>query len=425
MKLLITAIIALLASVAIALFAKDDPGYIMVNYGSWTMEASLVLVLSVGIVGYIVLYYATKLLGGTIKSPLKLLSWNSNRKECNSRMANAKGMIYLAEGNWKKAEQCLSQNAQAGELPVLNYLGAARAAQKLGAKDRRDHYLKMARQLAPRDSIAVSLTQAELLMSNGQLGEAAESLKLLRQFAPKNETILKQLAKLYTKMGDWNKLIDILPALRKNHILSVFDLDRLEQMAYAELLKCAGHDTGLLISAWHRTPRRIRKQESVLLEYSHALVGHGEGHQSEELIFQVLNKNWSDELCYLYGIIKGNNLDRQYKNAEKLLRTQRTNPVLLLTLGRLSLRSGELDKARSYLEASMHADPQPETCKELAALLEQTGEQEMAIEYYRKGLSMSVALPAQAQQISLPSNSNKEVIESRTGILLAAQPQQA
>ncbi|MDH3343405.1 MAG: hypothetical protein OEM07_06755, partial [Gammaproteobacteria bacterium] len=102
---------------------------------------------------------------------------------------------------------------------------------------------------------------------------------------------------------------------------------------------------------------------------------------------------------------------------------QRTNPVLLLTLGRLSLRNSDLEKARAYLEASMQADPQPETCKELAALLEQTGEQEMAIEYYRKGLSMSVALPAQAQQISLPRNN--DIIQSRTGILLAVQPQQA
>ncbi len=422
MKLLITAIIALLASVAIALYAKDDPGYIMVNYGNWTMEASLVLVLSVGIVGYIILYQATKLLGGTLKSPKTLLSWNGKRKECKARMANAQGMIDLAEGNWKKAEQLLSQNAQAGELPVLNYLGAARAAQKLGAKERRDHYLKMARQLSPRNSIAVSLTQAELLMSNGQLEEAAQSLKLLRQFAPKNESILKLLAKLYTKMGEWNKLIDILPALRKNHVLSTFDLDRLEHMAYAELLKCSAHDVELLNNAWHRTPRRIRKQESVLLEYTHALISHGQGHQSEELIYQVINNNWNDELCYLYGIIKGNNLGRQYKNAEKLLRKQRTNPVLLLTLGRLALRNGELEKARGYLEASMQADPQPETCKELAALMEKCGEQEKAIEYYRTGLSMSVSLPAQAQQIALPA-SNNNVIESRSGVLLA--PQQA
>jgi len=420
MKLLIIAIIALLASVAIALFGKDDPGYIMINYGNWTMEASLVLVLSVGIVSYIILYYATKLLGGTLKSPFRMMAWGGKRKEKKARMASAQGMIELSEGNWSKAEQLLSQNAQAGEMPVLNFLGAARAAQQLGAKERRDHYLKMARELAPRDSIAVSLTQAELLMANGQLSEAAESLKLLRQFSPKNETILKLLAKLYTKMGEWNKLIELLPALRKNHILTDFDLDRLEQMAHAELLKCVSHDISLLNSAWHRTPRRMRKKEAVLLEYSHALVAHGEGHQSEELIYQVIDNQWNDELCYLYGIIKGNNLGRQYKNAQKLLRKQRTNPVLLLTLGRLALRNGELQNARSYLEASMQADPQPETCKELAALMEKMGEQDMAIEYYRAGLTMSVALPNQAQPLSLPASSG--VIESRSGTLLAVQP---
>lgn len=423
MKLLIIAIIALLASVAIALFGKDDPGYIMINYGNWTMEASLVLVLSVGIVSYIILYYATKLLGGTLKSPFRMMAWGGKRKEKKARIASAQGMIELSEGNWAKAEQLLAQNAQAGEMPVLNFLGAARAAQQLGAKERRDHYLKMARDLAPRDSIAVSLTQAELLMANGQLSEAAESLKLLRQFSPKNETILKLLAKLYTKMGEWNKLIELLPALRKNHILTDFDLERLEQMAHAELLKCVSHDISLLNSAWHRTPRRIRKKEGVLLEYAHALIGHNEGHRSEELIYQVIDNRWNDELCYLYGIIKGNNLGRQYKNAQKLLRKQRTNPVLLLTLGRLALRNGELQNARSYLEASMQADPQPETCKELAALMEKIGEQDLAIEYYRAGLSMSVALPNQAPPLSLPASSG--VIESRSGILLAAQPQQA
>lgn len=425
MKLLITALIALVASVVIALYAKDDPGYIMVNYGSWTMETSLLLVLAAGILGYIVFYYAIKLLGGTLKSPLRLLAWRGKRKECKARMASAQGMIELAEGNWKKAEHHLSQNADAGELPVLNYLGAARAAQKLGAKDRRDHYLKLARQHSPRDSIAVSLTQAELLMNNGQLEEAAASLKLMRQFAPKSDTILKQLAKLYTKMGEWNKLIDILPALRKNHVLSEFDLNRLEQMAHAELLKCAAHDVELLNNVWRRTPRRMRKQESVLLEYAHAVIAHNIGHRSEEFIYQVLNKQWSDELCYLYGIIKGNNLGRQYKNAEKLLRKQqqRTNPVLLLTLGRLALRNNDLANAHRYLEASLHADPQPETCKELATLLEKNGEQEKAIEYYRRGLSMSVALPAQTQPLSLPTRG--EVVENRSGILLAVQPQQA
>ncbi len=424
MKILITAIIALVASVAIALYAKDDPGYIMVNYGNWTMEASLVLVIAAGIVGYIVLYNLTKLLGGTLKSPLTLLAWRGKRKECKARMASAQGMIYLAEGSWAKAEKHLSQNAEAGELPVLNYLGAARAAQKQGAKDRRDHYLKLARQNSPRTSIAVSLTQAELLMSNGQLEEAAASLKLMRQFAPKNDIILKQLAKLYTKMGDWNKLIDILPPLRKNHVLTEFDLNRLEQMAHSELLKCAAHDVNLLNIAWHRTPRRIRKQENVLLEYTHGLISHSAGHQSEELIFQVLNKEWSDELCYLYGIIKGNNLGRQYKNAEKLLRKQqqRTNPVLLLTLGRLALRNDDIEHARRYLEASLHIDPQPETCKELATLLERTGEQDKAIEYYRKGLSMSVALPTQPPSLSLPTN---DAVEGRSGVLLAVQPQQA
>jgi HemY protein len=49
----------------------------------------------------------------------------------------------------------------------LNYLAAARAAQRLGAGDRRDHYLRLAAQSAPEMEFATLLTQAELQRERG------------------------------------------------------------------------------------------------------------------------------------------------------------------------------------------------------------------------------------------------------------------
>lgn len=64
--------------------------------------------------------------------------------------------------------------------------------------------------------------------------------------------------------------------------------------------------------------------------------------------------------------------------------------MLLLALGRLSLRNRLWGKARSYLEASIGASPRSAAYGELGRLLEQLGEQEAAREHYRKGLELLV-----------------------------------
>ena len=55
----------------------------------------------------------------------------------------------MAEGKWNQAERRLTAHADRAETPLLNYLGAARAAQLQRAYDRRDRYL---REASPRRS---------------------------------------------------------------------------------------------------------------------------------------------------------------------------------------------------------------------------------------------------------------------------------
>src|SRR3546814_1983052 len=59
------------------------------------------------------------------------------------------GLLRLLEGNWKRAEIELVRRAADHHAGHLNYLAAARAAQRPGAGDRRDHYLKLASEIAP------------------------------------------------------------------------------------------------------------------------------------------------------------------------------------------------------------------------------------------------------------------------------------
>jgi len=77
----------------------------------------------------------------------------------------------------------------------------------------------------------------------------------------------------------------------------------------------------------------------------------------ETLLRGALSRRWSDSLVELYGRVTAKDCARQLSSAENWLQEQPSNPVLLLTLGRLCLKNKLWGKARSYLEASIGAAP--------------------------------------------------------------------
>ena len=60
--------------------------------------------------------------------------------------------------------------------------------------------------------------------------------------------------------------------------------------------------------------------------------------------------------------------------------------MLLLALGRISLRNELWGKARDYLEARLRFDHRPETCAELARLLAQLGDTESSNRLFQQGV---------------------------------------
>ena len=217
-RLLFYSLIFLIGAVYIALIAKEDPGYALLSYGDWSIEGTLVLLvtaLSLLISGILLLVY---LLVKTINFPIKLGSWNQNRKTVKAIKNCNKGYIELAEGNWREAEKHLRKSANGSGMPLLNYLAAARAAQEGGSQHRRDNYLLQAHKSDPQADIAIGLTQAELQIKDGQAEQALATLMHLRNVAPKHKQVLKMLFRVYQQLNSLKDLENLLPELRKNNI---------------------------------------------------------------------------------------------------------------------------------------------------------------------------------------------------------------
>jgi len=123
------------------------------------------------------------------------------------------GLIDLAEGRFSQSEGKLVKLIEHAENPLLNYLAAARAAQQQGNYDQRDNYLKAAHEAKPEAEIAIGVTQSDLQLASGQTERALATLMNLRSLAPKHDYVLKLLARVYSQIGEWELLAELLKAV--------------------------------------------------------------------------------------------------------------------------------------------------------------------------------------------------------------------
>lgn len=392
MKLLFGALIVLLAAASVAVLVFHDPGYVLIAYRHWTAETTLSMFMVLLLLAFVTFYFLIRFIVGLRRLPRRLQLRRQQRRAIKARLSLTRGLIALAEGRWGEAEKAVLRHAEYSETPLLNYLAAARAAQQQGAHERRDQYLHQAHAGMSAADVAVGLTQAELQIAHRQLEQALATLTHLRTLAPRHAYVLRLLMKLYRKLNDWEHLRDLLPELRKRKAVEPDELDRVARQVYTELLAKAARESGAaaLQEVWRSMPRVYKDDLILIQEYVRRLISAGAAEEAEALTRNTLKKTWSDELAYGYGLIEAADPVKQLADAEAWLRTQGKNPVLLLTLGRLSKHCRLWGKARTYLEASLGAGARAETYQELGGLLERLGQHEEAVECYRKGIVLAV-----------------------------------
>ncbi len=391
MRKLFVALIVLLLAVLAGLYAHQDPGYVLIGRGYQTLEMSLTLFLAILAMifaaGYGLVWMVRNFLG--IRSKLRF--WRSTRRGKRARQVSNQGLIELAQGNWAQAERALVRSVKDSDLPLLNYLSAARAAQKLDAPERRDHYLAMAHENRKDASFAVQVTQAELQLAHGQLEQSLATLIHLRSLSPKHPHVLYLLMNLYEKLKSWGDLKELLPVLRKQKVVPERELHKLEMRLHRELMSIAAKQgkPDRLRSSWQHIPRDLRHEDALIDDYARHLLLLDLHNDAESLLREAIRRHWNMEFVYLYGLVKGDNPAKQLSYAEAWLKGHEHNPVLLLTLGRLSIANELWGKARSYFEASLGAGPRSETYTELGRLLEQLEEPDEARDCFRKGLLLA------------------------------------
>ena len=391
MRILFTLLTVLLLAVVMGWWLQQSPGAVIFTYKEWIIQTSMVVFMLAAIALFLLVYVLFRLLRKLLRLPTDLRHWSEYRRRHRSEKFLNQGMLSMMEGNWPEAERAFRKGAVFSQTPLVNYLGAAQAAHKQGDADSCDRYLSLARQHDEAGSPAVGLARARLQMDQQQLAQANDTLNSL---AREHEQVKLMLLETATEMKDWTRAAALLQECRRRGLISAEQVKAKQLTFHAGLLRQAGNgqDGTALDNVWRTIPNKLKKESSLIGAYVRERLHHGDNSDCEVMLRRVLKKQWDPELVRLFGLVEGRNLKQQLEFAENCLARYPRDSALLLTLGRLCKKNHLWGKARSYLEQSIHARPDPATCQELANLLEQQGEHAAARSYFQEGLNLATGV---------------------------------
>ncbi len=389
--------LALLAGAGLLELIEKDSGYVLIAFGGTSVEMSVWAALALVVLLWLLVWLIKRLVRGSYSTTRRAFNAMIHGHSRRAQRSTARGLIDFMEGNWKPAHRQLLKSVGKAEVPLINYLAAARSAYELGDQDEAFRLLHRAEKSAPNSELAVALTQARMQLLDKKYEQCVATLERAKRVAPKHPVVLDLLRQVYLAVQDWQGLKHLLPELRRNRISTPQELDRMEEDLCLALLAEAGERAAQKVDAekvaeletqWYSFPAAMHKKPRIVEAYARLLMAYQGGAEAEAILRKALQKNWHEPLLDLYGRVEGQDSQRQLLEAEAWLKERPGNARVMLTLGRLCLRNKQWGRARQYLESSLRLQKCPETYGELARLLASLGEHEKSTEYYQQGLML-------------------------------------
>jgi HemY protein len=394
MKRVILLFFLLFFAIFFGLWIHQEVGVLSIFLKDRTIEMPLWFAILSVLIGYFFVSVIVKIFTKLFHIKDSWVRFKKRWQEKHAQLNTRRGLIEFSEGNWKRAEshftKAITNPLSDNETSLLNYLIAARAAQELGASERRDDYLRKAQKTLPEANIAIELTQSQLQILDGQWEQALATLNHLHSLAPHHAYVTKLLTKVYLELKDWPHLEEWLPKIRRQKILNEQEFEQLENTVYSGLLNKvpASADEEELKKLWNSYPKSIRRRSSIISMYVTKLLEAQAHCEAEKQCREALKHEWNNTLIVLYGQCSISDIENQLRFAESFLKYYPNNPYLLSALGRIYLRRQLWGKAKSSFLKSVQIQPDASIYTALGELSERLNEPNEASQYYKAGLTL-------------------------------------
>ncbi|WP_321149659.1 heme biosynthesis HemY N-terminal domain-containing protein [Aeromonas jandaei] len=365
--------------------ASGNKGYVLIALGNYTIESSVTSAVILAVLFYGALLILEWLLGRVFGLRRKTLGWYGSRRRRKANQQTVAATLAMAEGHYSQAEKLMLKGASNSDTPLLNYLSAAKAAQARGDDVRRDQYLQKAQEENPKAELALTLTQTQLQIEQGQYDTALAMLESVYALNPRHPMVLDQLRQVHLARHDWAALCDLIPTLHKVGKLTQKQEEELLQQAWNGRLQQAASNLETLKAVWQELPRKLRLEPELLASYGDLLRGLGADSEAASLWQEALRKQAMPQLLSRLPKLKLDN----YQPLLALLQKQQGQPEVDNALAQLYLLAGQLDEAQKLLEQQVEKAPSAAVYHALGQVMDKRRLTNKANEYYRQALELA------------------------------------
>lgn len=364
-------------------------GYVLISIANRTIEMSVTTLVIFMIALLSGLFSLEYLLKKAFYASSNTLNWFSVRKLKRSRRYTNEGIIKLLEGDWKQAEKKVTRWANHHDMPLLCYLVASEAAQGMGDRAKRDHYLDLASQQS-NAGLAVELTRAKQQVREEEFELALSTLSALQATHPNNTIVLNLLKITYVHLEQWQPLLELLPKLQKAKQIDTDESQQLNQKAQCGLLKNVAQQQGSegLINHWDTLPRKTKNDVILTQCFIEQLIQRKADSEAFTVIKETLKKH---PMPALYSLLAELNLPDRYPAIlllQEAISKDSGNAEAHSALAQLYMREQKWAEAQSHLEKALSLRANISDYAYLADSLEKQNYPKAAAEVSRKALTM-------------------------------------
>ena len=359
----------------------------------------------IAIVIFVILYFFFRVIGNLFSSPKHVGEWSKVRNEKLSQTKLGDGFLALMKGDWKRAEKQLLAKSEFSEVPFVNFLAAAQAAQEQGKYDKRNEYLQKALDKAPNDRLAVNMTRARLDQQIGRADDALKALLEVEDSGRKNAQYIAMLAQAYDELNENEKLALLLPqAKRMGALPSSVVAEMQAELDIERFSEAEDKD-----AAWKSIAKTSQKDPDFVSVYAEYHIQKGRSDLAEKLIRTTLKNTWDEGLVNVYGRIESTNRKKLLRQVDGWLLARPESPELHLAAGRLAKQNKDIERAQSEFEQAIKLGGLLEAFEELGLLHESEQDLRKALALYRSGLGAANGINNYAlNDAKMEQNAKKE-----------------
>jgi HemY protein len=376
-------------AVGIALFAGRSTGYVVIVSAPWRIELSVNLFIFLVVAGYFAFYFLARLVGTLAAIPRRVRAYRAERERTVHRQALNDALLAFFQGRYASAEKSAAQALLGEETKGIASIIAARSAHELGRFSEREQFLDHAKGTAPAVDQARLTTLADLLVSQGRYEEALGVLKDLSARDSRNLRLLRLKLQAEQALRNWDEVLATVSSLVKLGGLGPDEAASARRAAHLGNLNRKSQDAAALEAYWKTLPADMRVDGAVAATAARYHIAAANPAAARAIVEQALEREWNPGLVALYGEASGPDALPQIERAERWLRVHARDPALLLALGKLCMKQGLWGKAQSYIEASLALEPTHDGHMTLAALMEQLGKPQEAVQHFRRSAELA------------------------------------